>query len=224
MSGHLSPYQFKVTRQRSGHEGHVTTVSAWPAHEGGTRHVGENPVGMLQVTHAGLDMHTEQAAMSDWEEGPDQEEGLRGQQRWTGGNMSRHPHDDVTHVNWLHASNPHVLRGLIGQAAVEIGQMPHADQTLTEQGSRISRGMNRRIGLPAHPYNQSMKATEGPMSEGTANMVSRNIAYDTNRYHGEVTRDVPTAEVEQNTRAVFAKPPWVRTPRTPAAHQPSLFD
>lgn len=220
--GDLNKYQFRIHHDPSG-EPAQTHVLAWGDDE-------STPVGAMSIIHAGESQAWEQKAMNDWNEphgtAPDPSRGWRNgvQQRWTGGNMDPHDPSDVTHVAWLHAQNPAVLKGLIATAAVFHGRMPHSDKTLTEEGARISQRMHDRIGLPPHPDNPKMTATEGRMNPVMASTVSRTLVNRLVHWGDGVPGvDVPSEEVAQNTGAVFAKPPWSRKREPPKNEQLRLL-
>lgn len=86
-----------------------------------------------------------------------------GQLRWAGGTMN----DSIDKVSWLGLDNrtvgrrdaPHVLRAMLGIGVETHGSVPHADRSLSEYGSRISRAMHRRYGIKPHPDNNEMSPT-----------------------------------------------------------------
>jgi hypothetical protein len=92
-----------------------------------------------------------------------------GQMKWTGGTMN----DAVDHVSWLAMDTDGIidedgeslsprqqsrlLKGIIGTSVHAHGSIPYADKTLTQDGSRISKAINRRYGVKPHPDNPEMK-------------------------------------------------------------------
>lgn len=86
------------------------------------------------------------------------EEQIPGQLRWEGGTFE----SNLPHVAWMgiHSEHRHpaLVRGLSAALVGERGHMPMADEMLSEDGSRISRGMSRRFGLKPHPNNPTMEA------------------------------------------------------------------
>lgn len=101
-----------------------------------------------QLINAGLDHH---GIGSD----------PNGQLKWTGGMMN----DSIDKVSWLGMDKEglstrdqsNILKGMFGTAVQTHGSIPHADNELSEAGSRISKAMNRRYGLKPHPRNPTME-------------------------------------------------------------------
>jgi hypothetical protein len=102
-----------------------------------------------------------------------------GQMKWTGGTMDNAA---VDHVSWLamdtdgtidedeESISPrqqsHLLRGIIGTSVHAHGSIPYADKHLTQDGSRISKALNRRYGVKPHPDNPEMKKNTMSMGWG----------------------------------------------------------
>jgi hypothetical protein len=86
-----------------------------------------------------------------------------GQMKWTGGMMN----DSVDKVSWLGMNKEglspkeqsNILKGMFGTAVQTHGSIPHADDELSIEGSRIAQAMHRRYGLKPHPKNPKMLRT-----------------------------------------------------------------
>lgn len=98
---------------------------------------------------------------------------IPGQRRWDGGNFdSIDPHVSFMGVHTDHR-HPALVAGLVAAVVGERGgHVPMADSELSEDGSRIAKGMARRFGVRGHPKNPDMDQT---LNWGT------NTTADTNR-------------------------------------------
>jgi hypothetical protein len=141
---------------------------------------------------------------------------IPGQMRFVDGVFGKstpYPNDtDV--VSWVHIDKGHerALGGLIATGIDAHGVIPHADDSLSEHGSRISRVAARRYGIKGHPGNPTMKPTftfgDGGRSLGLRSASSAmDIQYDSET-SGQAPREVTHEEakaMEKNIKANMPK-------------------
>lgn len=219
LASRLNQYQFRVATEDAGSH-KETTVSA-------TNRATDDVAGVLSVKHQWSTRGSnEQQEMERYgiehtpmESYPDENQ-HRGQMRWSNGAFEPIHSNEVDYVNWLHvpSGDPHVLKGLMALAVDRVGGVPHADSELTEDGSRIARGLNRKMGLRGHPDNPSMRESVGDLGDHTVEALTHSTVasmWD--------TEDVPTDRVTQLTRSTFARPGWTRTPKPDKSEQLRLL-
>jgi hypothetical protein len=151
----FSGYTFRTASERSGYTDAVAL------------HHGE-PIGSIQITNKAWSRQDEQRGINRGWDGEHREiEDVDGQMAWSRGNFD----NTEPKVSWLglHSEHRHpaVLEGLGAVAFAQHGYIPYADSTLSVEGAKISKGMNRKYGMKGHPDNPDF---ESSFDYGTAYM------------------------------------------------------